>query len=300
MDVSDVKRIRTSLQVAIVGLIFFFIGRTIYSNWQKLGDYHWTFHYVKLCISFGILVFTLLSIALIWRFILRKVGWKLSVKKSLRIWFLSNLGRYIPGKIWQVMGILYLCEREKIPKLASGTSMVLTQALSIVAALLIILPYGMLLGDRRFPGLWLLLFLLIPAVLVVSHPAILGKLLNILSRRLRRGEIRVDIRFPDMLVFLSLFLLGWLAYGLAFFLLVDSIYDIPIVIAPAMVGAFASAYTIGFVSLITPGGLGVREVVLASLLSLYIPLAMATMISLMARIWFTIAEIICCGIALRK
>ena len=54
--------------------------------------------------------------------------------------------------------------------------------------------------------------------------------------------------------------------------------------------AFVAAWTLGFVSFITPGGLGVREAALVGLLSPFLSVSEATAVALVSRITWTAVE----------
>jgi uncharacterized membrane protein YbhN (UPF0104 family) len=65
---------------------------------------------------------------------------------------------------------------------------------------------------------------------------------------------------------------------------------------PALVGIFAGAWVIGFLSFLAPGGLGVREGILVYLLGFYLPSHVAIVVTLLSRLWVTAAELM--GMAL--
>src|SRR5205823_3434700 len=46
--------------------------------------------------------------AMVWRKILKGFGFKLPYAAATRIWSSSELARYLPGSIWQVIGRVYL------------------------------------------------------------------------------------------------------------------------------------------------------------------------------------------------
>ncbi len=94
-----------------------------------------------------------------------------------------------------------------------------------------------------------------------------------------------------------IYLLVWISLGIAFFLFVKSIYPIHITQFPIIMSIFAFAWSIGFMTLITPGGLGVREGILSLLLTSCLPPATATLIALLSRIWVICIEIILAGVA---
>ena len=72
----------------------------------------------------------------------------------------------------------------------------------------------------------------------------------------------------------------------------------PLSLLPVLAGIVNVSATVGFLVLIAPSGLGVREGVLAFLLSLYLPAPVAVTISLASRVWLTLAELMGLGFSL--
>ena len=60
---------------------------------------------------------------------------------------------------------------------------------------------------------------------------------------------------------------------------------------PTLTGQYALAWVVGFLSFLTPSGLGVREGTLAYLLSHHLSPVTATLVALLARIWFLLGEL---------
>lgn len=89
----------------------------------------------------------------------------------------------------------------------------------------------------------------------------------------------------------------WLCLGVAFFLFVNSLYLIYWTQLHLIMGCYAFAWLIGFLSFLTPGGLGGREGILGLLLSSYMPPAQATLCALLCRMWMITAEIVLAGTA---
>ena len=66
---------------------------------------------------------------------------------------------------------------------------------------------------------------------------------------------------------------------------------------PWLIAAFAAAYVLGYLSMLTPSGLGVREGVLVLLLEPLFPEPLPVVIALAARIWMTLGELGAAGVA---
>ena len=102
-------------------------------------------------------------------------------------------------------------------------------------------------------------------------------------------------------VLLLRYLVVWLAMGLSFAALARALTPYPLDVVPYLVASWAAAYVIGYLSLLTPSGLGVREGILALLLTEVFAAPLPTVIAIVARLWMVLAELLapgwrwCCG-----
>ena len=82
----------------------------------------------------------------------------------------------------------------------------------------------------------------------------------------------------------------WAVTGLAFATLVASVYPLAASDVPLVVAAYAAAYAAGFLALLTPAGLGVREGVLVVALAPVLPAGPALVVALVSRLWMMLVE----------
>ena len=87
------------------------------------------------------------------------------------------------------------------------------------------------------------------------------------------------------------------AFRHRFFLFIKSLAPVSASQLLLVTGTYAVAWSIGILSVITPGGLGVREGILSLLLTSVLPPATATLIALLSRLWTITAELAMTGIA---
>ena len=101
-------RLRPWLQTGIFVLAVVFLGALIATQWQQLQAYPWQIEIGWLLLALALLWLTWLLELNQWRFILGRLGGSLRFGEAARIWFLSNIGRYLPGKVWQIgaMGVM--------------------------------------------------------------------------------------------------------------------------------------------------------------------------------------------------
>lgn len=116
MDLKSLlKRHERVFQSAIIGLIFFFILKILIRNWFELKEFSFRFNYVYLLLSLIFRSLNQLFGALTWHYLTRQLDFNVSLRDSLRIWFYAVPAKYVPGKIWQYAGRMYFYEKLKVP-----------------------------------------------------------------------------------------------------------------------------------------------------------------------------------------
>jgi uncharacterized membrane protein YbhN (UPF0104 family) len=291
-----------SAQVILILLIFYFLLKGLVSNWNQVKEFNWQFDWALLILSFVLQILTLFWLVKIWERMLRHTGSSVSYLKLFKVWFFTNLGKYLPGKVWQFLGMIYMLEKEGVPKKSSFSTGVLAQAFSVISGLFIsVLFLGATLYSQFFsanPGLMAGFVVVSLAILVVlCYPKILEKIVNLGLRILKKEKITLDISVKDVIIYLLFYSLSWLLFGLAFLIFVKAMTQADFNMYPTLTGAFAFSLNIGFLALFTPGGIGVREGILVFLLSSLFPLPVSTLISLLSRLWITAGELLCFLIA---
>jgi len=285
------------LQVLLIVVIFYFLARNLYLNWNKIVQYDWNINYYFLAYSFLLLMVGSFLIALGWNLILRVLGGKLGYKRALKIFFITDLAKYVPGKVWTIVGKVYLCAKEGIPIAKTSASVVIQPLIQVIAGILIFLlslPFWT--KTSGFMSKLYLFFPLIPIGLILLHPAIMTKPLNFVLTRLKQKPIELNIKYRDILLILLLWCGLWIITGIASYFLIISIYSFPTSQLPVVIGIFSIA---GISQFLTPSGIGVLEGVLTVLLGLYLPVHIAIFIALLARVWKTVTELVCVAITVK-
>jgi uncharacterized membrane protein YbhN (UPF0104 family) len=120
-------------------------------------------------------------------------------------------------------------------------------------------------------------------------------------RLLKRDPVTLTLRYSDILLITLYWSLSWIIAGSAFFLLLWAIWPVtPIALLPICIGIYAIAWDVGFVSFITPSGLGFREAAITVLFSLAfhpLPATFAAIVAILSRVVSTVAELLCVCLA---
>lgn len=298
--------------IPVLALVAGFFAWALVSRWHQVTAVKWSLDPAFFALACLVCALSFALVAGLWAVALARVT-PTPVAAGVRIWFLSNLARYVPGNLWSFVGAVELARREGAPRRTTLAVMALTQALSVGVALLVGLPVLVaewarlgrpaLLGLAALVALALLVGLLWRPLerLVRGRYPDLGL---VLDRLLRRGAGDAgDARdaeghapmVPSRGVVAGLaggYLLYWALTGLAFAALIRSIFPLAASGIPLAVAGYAAGYAVGFLSLLTPAGLGVREGVLVLALSPVMPAGPALVVALVSRLWLMVFELL--------
>ncbi len=208
---------------------------------------------------------------------------------AVRIFMIANLGRYVPGKVWQIAGLAALAKGRGVPATTATAAAVLGQGLALVAATAIGL--GALLAGPPAQRRWGLVVaaLMGAAVLAGSLPPVFRYVAGAWFR-LTRTEAPEALGAVHGIRWLLVSLVIWAGYALSFWLLVTSFGSSAPLVPTA--SAFAAAYVLGYLMIFAPAGVGVREGFLVAFLTPSLGLTVATAMSVVARIWTTVVEVL--------
>jgi len=282
------------LKWVVVVAIFIFLGKMVWGQWQEIREASFTLRGFPFAVGTLIFAFSYFIQLWAWYLITLKCGIVLSLPETLQSWFYSQMGKYLPGKVWLLLSRFYFYESRGKSKKMISIALYFETVTIIVAAGVLFWASLLLFHDANGYGLgerarWFAL-LFIP-VFVFLHPTVLQKLINEVLRRLKREPILLSLSYGDVLWITFVCLLSWLVGGIGFYLFIDSVYSVPAGSVLYLTGALAFSSILGVIALFAPGGLGVREGALVYLLSFTMPGAVAVVLSVLTRLWMTLIEI---------
>ncbi len=299
-------------RVLQIGLPLAIVAAFLYKvhdwNWHILtaNASHWNLW--LLALAFGGFILQELSFGLIWQAVLARLGYRLDLRACLRIYLASEFVRYIPGNIWHVLTRILWVGKYGVSRPIALASMTVELITKLAAGALIFALSLLFWGNFGAVGslfrgslaivLGVVLFL---ALLIILHPRILNGLLNLALRLLKRDPVILTLRYSDILFVTLAWCLSWFIAGCAFFALVLALWPgTPLTALPICIGIYAIAWDFGFVTFITPSGLGFRELAIGVLFALAlptIPASLVAIIALLSRAVSTAAELLCVGAA---
>jgi glycosyltransferase 2 family protein len=273
---------------AVIAFLALFVARNI----DQLREHEWSIRPGILALAVVVNIAGLAWGVAVWRLVLRRMQVQVGYLQLARVWFISGLGRYIPGKIWQFVGAAQLGQGAGLPVGATVTSLAVHTLFFIYGALLTALylvPTSTNeVADAIVPALrWAGVLLLL-----LAHPTILRSALRLVGRIAPGATLDWTGNWLEGIGLIALSVVGWVLTGAAFFLFVMALTPLPLSAFGALIGINALAFVAGYLVFVAPAGLGVRELSLTVLLSAFVPTEVAALIAVAARLWTVLSEVI--------
>jgi len=281
-------------QWALAVLIIGFAARALVRNWDALRSQplDWKIDPAWILLSAVVvwLMYALLIVA--WRTMLAAWGQPLEAWTAARIWTVSSLGKYLPGKVWAIAGMALMARQAGVAPWAATGSAVILQVLAIGTGAAVAGLTGVGALEAARPGTRAALVLLVAAsvvgVALLLWPPMLRRLLRLAAPG---SESRPAPAAGAIVLGIAANSVAWVGYGIALWLLARGVLpEARLDFSPA-VAVFTASYLAGFLALLAPGGLGVREGVFILMLQGSLGIGIATGLAVASRLLLTVTEL---------
>lgn len=248
-------------------------------------------------VALGVLLTLVALVAnmLSWRAMMAATGFRVRPAAASSIFFVGQLGKYIPGGVWSIAAQAELGRAHGLARTGSAVASLASMLVSMVTAALVgilALLFGAPDGLTTF--WWLGIVVVIG--LVALTPPVLGRLIALAMRLLRRPPQDIVLSWGGTVMSIVWSVVMWIAYGLqASFVLHAFGSDSP-ALFPVATGAYAVAWLVGFLFVIAPAGLGAREAVLVVLLGSVTTPTGALALAVVSRAFMTIGDVVLAGL----
>ena len=233
----------------------------------------------------------LMASMLSWHAVLAGLGSRLPLPAAGRLYFLAQLGKYVPGSVWPVVAQVELGREYQVPAARSVAAAGLNMILNLVIGVLVGLAGLGLADPAGFDQHWWLLFL-VPPSLVLLHPAVMQRFTNLALRLLRRPTIQTWPGAAALLRASGWSVAMWIAFGVYIALLAHGTGAQGRWLVVLCTGAYALAWVTGFVVIFAPAGAGPREIVLVVTLAQVLPQSAALAVALVSRVLGMVGDLV--------
>jgi hypothetical protein len=231
---------------------------------------------------------SLFSGLLAWRTTLRELGAPVPLPSAANIYFVSQLGKYVPGSVWAGLAMVRLGQDVGISRASLAYSYVLSLAFSLMTGLSIGVPALIAYGGDYLP---LAVATLAVLAVVLLWPRLLNAILDRGLRLARRGRLEQPLRGAGIARIVALYLLAWIFGGLHVWVLAVTVGADPLHGLFPAVAAYTVASTLGVIVVLAPAGAGVRDVLMALILAPTTGAAAATAVTVLSRGLLTLLDL---------
>src|ERR1035441_7971239 len=196
---------------------------------------------------------------LAWRALLADLGSPLPLPAAIRVMFIGQLGKYVPGAVWALAPRCDLARDYVVPRRRSATASLVGMATTLVVGLVaagVMLPLTSASAVRHY---WWVLAIT-PLAVACLYPKVIKFSLNLVLKVVRRPPLEKSVSVGGM--------------------------------------ARALAWSVGFLIIFFPGGIGPREIALIAVLAPVMPAASALVVALASRVVMTLGDLVWAGAGL--
>ncbi len=298
------KNFRQTLGILIASILLFFLIRPFIQARSELQIAYFQAKWQWIVLSYSIqFVYRSLYTYPFSKLLSSFMNKCISFRVAFTLFHLANITRYLPGRIWGVVRLLSLSQQFGLRRTAAASSLTVHIGVETILGGLIATPLLFSKNTREVartvfekgPGYILILTIVMMVIVVIS--------LFYIPQFLTRFRVSVKTLAPiikskgfwvDVILGHSLL---WICQGIAFYMFVHGFSRVPWTDAGNLTACFSFAWIVGFLSFMTPGGLGIREGLLGLLLTNYMPGIQAKFIALLCRLWSLSVEILLAVIA---
>jgi len=263
--------VRTAVRVAGVLLMLGAISvcaLAIASNWHTVGPAITHADLQTLLLALVAAAASMLGLAVLWWHALRRFGSPAGFLPTLAWYFGGEVGKYVPGGVWPVLGRGELAWRHGAISRGVGyaTTLICYAAMTAGAALVCgVLGPIVASNGNSMSWAWALVGL-VPAVTICAHPRWMRLPLG-LGARLTHGRVALQpISWPRMSLLIAGSTPTWLLVGLTSVLVARAFgfHQEPVRVMFAAV----VAWIVSFLAVPVPSGAGLREILFVAMCGL--------------------------------
>jgi hypothetical protein len=225
-----------------------------------------------------------------WRVVLADLGSPLHMAPAGGVFFVGQLGKYLPGSVWTVLVQADMASHLHVPRRRTGVAGLVAIGLSVLTGILVGLPAVPLLLRQSggFTG-WVLLA--VPLLAVLVWPALLNRMIALGLRLLHRPPLEHSLSARAILTTVVLYAVAWLLFGLHIAVLALAVGAGGSATVASLTG-YALAGSLGMLTVVLPAGLGARDGILTLVLASAMPVSAATAVAIVSRFVVTVADVL--------
>lgn len=268
------------------------------SDGERIGDavssMPWWATVVALLLSFGYVFASLES----WRSVMNDMGAGFAWRTGAHVFLLSQIGKYIPGGVWNVVAGAELARDKGVSRAKAAAGLAVTMFTSILIGVALA-GIGLGLGPHTFPTWTRFGLIATPIAIALLAPPLLTRVVAFALKLARRQTTLTAFTARGVAGAATWALLAWSLAGIQVWVLGIGLgMETSWQTAFTSVCGFAGAWVVGFAALFMPAGIGARELVLYPVMEPYLGHASLVALVVLSRVLFTVADVVLAALPL--
>lgn len=284
-------------KIVFLILVVIFLAKYFATNIDDIKKLDFKMNWGVFALSMIFYFIYKITLASLWHYITYLNDSSIKYKDAVVSYLYSILGKYIPGKVFMLAARIPAYEKAGVKMRKVTICFFLENICTLLGA-----AFLFLISLFFFPNvvlkdyMWAVVALIV-VFFICINPKIINFFLRILGKAIKKDDMEIPMTYLQMIKVVVLFIGNWLIVGMGFYMLVYSIYPVPISEALYCGGIYGLSAIIGILAIFTVSGLGVREGIIAVGLALIMPNSYVVIVSIISRLWATVAELILIFIA---
>jgi len=284
------------LSVAILALVALVGVWLIERNWSDLKAAADQMGIGAIAVSGVLAVVGTVCISQIWFVLLHGLGSHFAAREGARVFFVSQMGKYLPGSVWPVLAQMEFGRRSGTPRRTMLTANILMLAIVTATGLIAgaaLLPWSSDEGLRRY---WWTLLFVVP-LLACLYPRTIPAVLDLALRKIGREPLGARVDGRAMALACGWGFGTWLVLGIHLLVMTRALGATGWSAFAAAVGAMGLAWAAGLIFIPAPAGAGVRDAVLVATFTPQIGATAALAVALASRVLLVLADVLLAALA---
>lgn len=287
-----VNGIKIAFLVAVVvaGVLY------VAGKWTEVSDAVASMNPVWLVLAFLAVIVALVLSMLSWIVVWPAFGIRLPVLRGGRVFFVSQLGKYLPGSVWPIAAQAQMAGEVGLAKSSSIVLSLISMLVSIATGLglgAVLVPF---IDVHLLEDYWWLPIVGV-AFLVCLTPPVMRFGVRLALRILRRPDAQFTYGWRVAGQSSGLQAANWLFAGVQLWLVLIGLGVDPARSFVPSIAAMALAFALGVLLIPFPAGIGVREFVLTAVLASVTGAGVAVTAAILSRLLYAIADFAVAGVA---
>jgi uncharacterized membrane protein YbhN (UPF0104 family) len=277
------RRIISAAKTVWVGIVFVGAAWYLVTHRDTIAGELRTVALWRLVASAGLLAGGKLCLVQLSRQSVWLVGGDIAYLRMFQINAMSQLAKYLPGGVWHLLGRAGYYYSDKLSAAQASWAIIAENAWLVSSAFF----FG--LGTLAF---YVLVGQPVRATIVAGGLVLLDALVIVVLFRVRHA--RLSWRTAGTIVLLQT--TTWLLIGASLWVLLPQQQGMQLLLLT--VSAFALSWFVGYISILAPSGLGIRELVLTALFGMVMPLEQALVYATVNRVIWILSELALASISM--